>query len=571
MYPLNITSAVPTSPPNNINRCRISDARRSVTYHPSVWGNHFLRYTSHVITEISVPEKEELERQKETVRNLLTAAQMEDDSLVHKLQLIDAIQRLGVAYHFEDEIEKSLRRMYDGGEDNINNNDLHFVALRFRLLRQQGHHVPCDVFNKFIDEEGDFKESITANNVQGVLSLYEAAHLAIDGEDILDKAISFCTSFLESYLVDQKNNNIYLAKQVSEALDNPIHKSVIRLGARKFISIYQENESHDKTLLNFAKLDFNIVQKIHQKELGDLTRWWKDLDFANKLPFARDRMVECYFWILAVYFEPKYNVARTILTKIIALASIADDIYDVHGTLDELELFTDFIQSWDVTALEQLPRQYMRIYSRALLDVYDEIEDEMTKIGTSYRLHYANEEMKKLMRAYLEEAKWCYSNYTPSTMEEYMKVSLVSAGYMMASTLSLVGMDENTVTNEHFDWITSEPLIVRASSTVARLMDDIVGYECEEKISAVDCYMKENGCSKTEAIAELGKQVKTARKDINKECISTTASDLPIVLRVLNLTRLIDLLYSGEDGYTNSKTKTKEIIKSVLVEPLSIN
>ncbi|EYU19194.1 hypothetical protein MIMGU_mgv1a019469mg, partial [Erythranthe guttata] len=86
--------------------------------------------------------------------------------------------------------------------------------------------------------------------------------------------------------------------------------------------------------------------------------------------------------------------------------------------------------------------------------------------------------MKKLMRAYMEGAKWCYSKYMPSTMEEYMKVAIVGAGYMMAttSTLSLVVMEENIVTNEHFDWITSEPLIVRASCTVARLMDDIVGY-----------------------------------------------------------------------------------------------
>ncbi|KAL7131043.1 hypothetical protein ABFS83_13G173200 [Erythranthe nasuta] len=268
-----LSSAVPITP----NDACLEDARRrSVTYHPSVWGSHFLKYTSHV-TEISVAENEELESQKATVRNLLMS-QIQDDSLSphKKLQLIDAIQRLGVAYHFEIEIENSLRYIYEtyeyDGEDNINNNDLHFVALRFRLLRQQGYFVPCDVFNKCMDGDGNLKESI-ANNIEAILSLYEAAHLGIDGEDILDKAISFCTSFLESYLVDQNNNCIYLAKQVSEALNIPIHKSVIRLGARKFISIYQENESHDKTLLHFAKLDFNIIQKLHQKEVGDLTRY----------------------------------------------------------------------------------------------------------------------------------------------------------------------------------------------------------------------------------------------------------------------------------------------------------
>lgn len=68
------------------------------------------------------------------------------------------------------------------------------------------------------------------------------------------------------------------------------------------------------------------------------------MDFKEKLPFARDRIVECYFWILGVYFEPKYYLARRILTKVIAMTSIIDDIYDVYGTIEELEHFTEAIQ-----------------------------------------------------------------------------------------------------------------------------------------------------------------------------------------------------------------------------------
>ena len=56
--------------------------------------------------------------------------------------------------------------------------------------------------------------------------------------------------------------------------------------------------------------------------------------------------MECYFWILGVYFEPKYSVVRSFKTKIIALASVIDDIYDVYGTLEELQLFTDAIERY---------------------------------------------------------------------------------------------------------------------------------------------------------------------------------------------------------------------------------
>jgi hypothetical protein len=78
--------------------------------------------------------------------------------------------------------------------------------------------------------------------------------------------------------------------------------------------------------------------------LNYVYRWWKDLNLAGKLPFIRDRVVECYFWILGVYFEPEYLLARRMLTKVIAMISVIDDIYDVYGTLEELELFTEAIE-----------------------------------------------------------------------------------------------------------------------------------------------------------------------------------------------------------------------------------
>ena len=99
--------------------------------------------------------------------------------------------------------------------------------------------------------------------------------------------------------------------------------------------------------------------------------------------------------------------------------------------------------------------------------------------GKSYDPFTPFFQMKKLIRAYFEEAKWFNEGYVP-TMEEYMKVALVSSGYMMLSTTCIVGMGE-LATNEAFDWVSSEPLIVRASSTIARLMDDVVGHEVRKR------------------------------------------------------------------------------------------
>lgn len=267
-----------------------------------------------------------------------------------------------------------------------------------------------------------------------------------------------------------------------------------------------------------------------------MPRWWKDLDIATKLPFARDRLVECYFWILGVHSEPQYAFNRKILTKVIAMASVMDDIYDVYGTFEELQLYTEAIERfywfnslipmytnlscfskiliignyiifrWDIDAIDKLP-DFMKVHYRGLLDIYYEIEEEMAKQGKTYRVKYAKEavghmvplfykniksysdglrkkiincdilsfQMKRLARGYLAEAKWLHENYVPQ-MEEYMRVALVSSGYPMLVAMSFVCMGD-IVTKESFDWVFSDPKIVRASSIIARLMDDIVSHK----------------------------------------------------------------------------------------------
>ncbi|CAK9136862.1 unnamed protein product [Ilex paraguariensis] len=539
--------------------------RRSANYHPSVWGDHFLRYASYT-KEIDTHSEQQHQQLKEEVKKILGAVANKPSQ---QLNLIDAIQRLGVSYHFDTEIDSVLGHIYEccTSCDNKDDGDLYTSALRFRLLRQQGHNVSCDVFKKFKDDEGKFKESLNTN-VQGLLSLYEATQLRVHGEGILEEALAFTTTNLKFLLPHLTNP---LAQQVKHALQWPIRKCLTRLESRHYMSIYQEDNLHNQVVLNFAKVDFNLLQKVHQKELSGITRWWKDLDFSRKLPFARDRLVECYFWILGVYFEPQYSISRKILTKVIYMTSIVDDIYDVWGTLEELVLFTDAIERWDISALDQLP-EYMRLCYCALLDVYSEMEKEMAEKGKTYCVNYAKEAMKKLIRAYFQEAKWFNEGYVPTT-EEHMEVALVSCGYMMLSTTSFVGMGE-LATKEVFDWVSSEPLIVRASSVINRLMDDMVGHQHEQErghvASAVECYMKQHGASKQEAYAEFDKQVTNAWKDINQECLHPTAVPIPFLMRVLNLARIINLLYKDEDGYKNSKTKFKTYVTLFLVNSVPI-
>ncbi len=63
----------------------------------------------------------------------------------------------------------------------------------------------------------------------------------------------------------------------------------------------------------------------------------------TKLRFFRDRLLEHYLWSILMIFEPKYETARVITTKLASMITIIDDVYDVYGLLEELELLTDFI------------------------------------------------------------------------------------------------------------------------------------------------------------------------------------------------------------------------------------
>nr|QBM78970.1 germacrene D synthase [Petunia x hybrida] len=547
--------------------CATISSRPLANFHSTVWGYRFLPYTLE-LTEISNLEKLELEELNEKVKKMLADT---PGDCPEKLVLIDTIQRLGVAYHFNNEIETSIQNIFNVSQQDseIDDDNLYVVALRFRLLRQQGHYISSDVFKQFTNKDGKFKESL-ANDVKGLLSLYEAAHLRVRDEEILEEALTFTTAHLESMDVPNLSNSLKV--QVSEALRQPIRKTLTRLGARKYISIYENIEGHNDLILKFAKLDFNALQKLHQRELSELTRWWKDLDFANKLPYARDRLVECYFWIVGVYFEPKYSRARRMLTKVINMTSIIDDTFDAYATFKELVPFTDAIQRWDISVIDSL-EPYMRHVYQALLDVYNEMEAELAKECKSDRVYYAKHEMKKLVRAYFKEAEWLNAGETPNCAE-YMKNALVSCAYMMLATTSLVGMEES-ITRETFEWIINEPLIVRASSVISRLMDDIIGHEVEQErghvASIIECYMKEDGISKQEVQIEFQKQVRNAWKDINKEFLGATEAPMFVLERVLNLARVMDTLYKEADGYTNSKGKVKDMINLLFVQSVKLN
>lgn len=82
--------------------------------------------------------------------------------------------------------------------------------------------------------------------------------------------------------------------------------------------------------------------------------------------------------------------------------------------------------------------------------------------------------------------------------------------------------------------------------------------------------MNQYGVSEQETHEEFNKQVSDAWKDINEECIVPTVVPMSILMRVVNLARVIDVVYKNEDCYTHSRTLLKDFVTSILIDPVPI-
>lgn len=84
--------------------------------------------------------------------------------------------------------------------------------------------------------------------------------------------------------------------------------------------------------------------------------------------------------------------------------------------------------------------------------------------------------MKIASKAFLLEAKWLNEKYVPK-YEEYLETALVSSAYAMLIVTSFLGMGK-IANKEGFEWSCNpRPKIIRASTIICRLMDDLVSHE----------------------------------------------------------------------------------------------
>ncbi|XP_057956380.1 probable terpene synthase 9 [Malania oleifera] len=537
--------------------------RRSAHYHPSIWDPKLIdSFTTPFSYELYAIQLENL---KEKTRRLLNSS--EDHSAL--LKLVDSMQRLGVDYHFEEEIKGIMELVHSSvitGDD-----DLYTTALRFRLQRQYGYPVSSDVFDKFRNKDGGFMDSLS-HDLKGILSLYEASYLGMPGEDdSLEEAKKFSIKYLKSAVENLECDSI-IAKQVQLSLEIPLHWKMPRLEARNFIDIYQRDDTRSSVLLEFAILDYNIVQSVYQKELKELSRWWRDLGFKEKLSFSRDRLMENYLWAVGICLEPHMSKCRKALTRMVCILSAIDDVYDIYGSLDELVRFTNAVDRWEIEAMEGLP-EYMKICYLATFNfgnemVYDALKDYGLNIQP-----YIKEEWSNLCRAYLVEARWFYNGYKP-TVREYLSNAWTSVGGPIAMVHARF-LQGCTPTKDFLHACDRASDLIYWSSLITRLSDDLGTSKDEimrgDVLKSIQCYMMEEGITEEEARERVKALIHHSWKKMNKEITAKTSLPKVTMKLSLNMARTAQCIFQHGDGIGTSNGVTKDRLISLIVKPIQTN
>ncbi|KAF3580906.1 hypothetical protein DY000_02030363 [Brassica cretica] len=149
--------------------------------------------------------RREMDTLKPNVRKTLMSSQA-INSMKKRILMIYLLVRLGLVYHFENEIEESLKEGFQKIEEMMaGTDDLYTTSIIFWVFKTYGHHIstckhslPRHVMVDVGNNEM-YKKRLSGD-AKGLLALYEAAHLGTTTDYIMDEALSFASTHLEFFI-----------------------------------------------------------------------------------------------------------------------------------------------------------------------------------------------------------------------------------------------------------------------------------------------------------------------------------------------------------------------------------
>ncbi|KAG6513655.1 hypothetical protein ZIOFF_023988 [Zingiber officinale] len=417
------------------------------------------------------------------------------------------------------------------------------------------------------------------NHIQ-VMELVDTPSLKVFEDVVVDRQVAgFDPSFWGDYFItNQKSQSEAWMNERAEELKNEVRSMF-----QNVTGILQTMNLID--IIQLLGLDYHFMEEIakaldHLKDV-DMSKYGL-YEVALHFRLLRQKGFNISSDVFKKYKDKEGKFMEELKDDAKGLLSLYNAAY--FGTkketiLDEAISFTkdNLTSLWNPNEVDQLP-EYLRDFFLKMLNIFQEFENELAP-EEKFRILYLKEEVclciswKIQSQSYFKECQWRDDNYVPK-LEEHMRVSIISVGFVLFYCGFLSGMEGAVATKDAFEWFASFPKIIEACATIIRITNDITSMEREQKgvhvASTVDCYMKEYGTSKDVACENLLGFVEDAWKTINEELLTETRLSREVIELSFHSAQTTEFVYKHVDAFTEPNTTMKENIFSLFVHPIPI-
>ncbi|XP_055828402.1 (E,E)-geranyllinalool synthase [Solanum dulcamara] len=520
------------------------------------------------------------------------------DEELKMLCMVDNIQRMGLAKHFEKEIEQILDQVYKNYQmNNLQNNKEYLLSsetsdlpekllkdsLAFRLLRLQGYKINQGSFCWFL-QQPQIRDNIEKNKehfISVMYNVYRATDLMFNGESEAEEARFFARNFL----VNNDNLSLIpsLQKVIEHELNVPWFARLEHLDHRLWIELNQSIPLNvDKSpfyllsylqndkLMKLAVQNYEYRQSIYRKELKDLKRWSKEKGLVD-IGFGREKTTYSYFASAASSssFLPYESFLRLIVAKCSIVITVADDFYDEEASLSELYILSEAIQRWDAKNLDG-PSKI----------IFEALDDLVCDVAKMYHLQHKIDIIpqlrhmwKETFHSWMTESLWSRTSNLPS-MDEYLEVGMISIGAHIL-VLHAASLGCPTLPSEMLGPINGQyENISKLLMATARLLNDIQSYQKEREVGKMNytlLHFNENPRGQIEDSIDFVKEILVdKKKEFLENVLMDGFNDMPRTMKLLHLSCLngFHMFFNSCNLFDTKEAILEDIMRAIYI-PLS--
>ncbi|XP_061977401.1 (E,E)-geranyllinalool synthase [Populus nigra] len=513
-----------------------------------------------------------------------------DEELL-KLCMVNQLQRLGLAEHFNQEIEGLLEQVYRNYMNqeswpkwtNSMATQLYKDSLAFCLLRMHGFRVSPWMFCWFLLEE-EVQDQIESSHEyfsSAILNVYRATDLMFPGDHELEEARSFSRKLLEktTSMGNEDQHTVPFPSfhsVIKHELRFPWMARLDHLEHRMWMeeknssglwmgktSFHRLSCLHNDKLKQLAVKNYEFRQTTYKSELEELTRWSKSWGLSD-MGFGREKTAYCYFAVAASTSLPQDSEIRMMVAKSAIVITVSDDFYDMKGSLDDLEKITDAIQRWDATGLSG--------HSKTIFDALDSLLNELAR--KYFRQHGTDitnslrDIWRETFASWFTEAKWSKSGFIPAA-EEYLETGMTSIAshtlVLPASCFLSPSIPDYKLYPAQYESITKLLMVI------PRLLNDIQSYKKEQKegkTNFVLLHLKENPEADIEdSIAYAREILDKKKKELLEHALMDGFNDFSKPCRHLHLScvKVFQMFFDSSNRYDSNTEMFQDIQKAFYI------